>query len=232
MHRIDQTVDVARAHVDDLVGDRLQRGGDAWDLPVKLLHRRGRHRHEVKVRPLADVEAARARLVGVLVVDEAREIVRAAPREPVLLQRLVVLEASHMGLVLAGLAGHRGGVASATQGTILVLDENAAIQELIDQTLREADHRVLTTNNALEALEVVRRVRVDVLVIGLLLLDEAGRTLVGQFRAIQGGIRIVSISGTDDELGGVDDRASLSSPFALDGLHEAVAAALRSPRDD
>lgn len=114
--------------------------------------------------------------------------------------------------------------------TILVLEENAAVQELIDQALLESGHRVLSTKNALEALEVVRRVRIDVLIVGLLL-EERGQTLVGEFHSIQAGMRIVSISGPDDELNEIDSSERLSSPFSLDDLREAVAAALNSRRE-
>src|SRR5437879_4457123 len=111
--------------------------------------------------------------------------------------------------------------------TILVLEENAAVQELIDQALLESGHRVLSTKNALEALEVVRRVRIDVLIVGLLL-EERGQILVGEFHSIQAGMRIVSISGPDDEFDGIASSERLSSPFSLDDLREAVAAALKS----
>lgn len=121
-------------------------------------------------------------------------------------------------------------MASELPATILVLEENAAVQELIDQALRESGHRVLTTKNALEALELVRRVRIDVLIVGLLL-DERGQTLVGEFHSIQAGIRIVIISGADDELDRIEQSARLSSPFSLDDLREATAAALESRAD-
>jgi len=50
--------------------------------------------------------------------------------------------------------------------TILVLERNVAVQELIEQVLRDAGHRVLCTNDAGEALDVMRRVQVDVFVAG------------------------------------------------------------------
>ena len=135
---------------------------------------------------------------------------------------------THLGLALLIIAGQRGGVASTSPATILVLEENAAVQELIDQALRESGHRVLTTKNALEALEVVRRVRIDVLVLGVLL-EERGHALVGELRSIQAGLRIVSISGPDDDLTGIDPSARLPSPFSLDDLRE-VAAVELDPR--
>jgi len=116
-------------------------------------------------------------------------------------------------------------VTASRPATILVLEENAAVEELIDQTLRASGHRVLTTQNALEALEVVRRIQIDVLVVGVLL-GERGQTLVGEFRSIQAGLRIVSISGPDDDLKGIDPSACLSSPFSLDDLREATAVGL------
>jgi DNA-binding NtrC family response regulator len=109
--------------------------------------------------------------------------------------------------------------------TVLVLEENAAVHELVDQPLREAGHRVLGTTNVLEALEVVRRVRVDVLVVGALL-EERSQSLVGELTSIQPGLRIVSIGGPDDDFDDIDPSARLSSPFALDEVCEAVAASL------
>jgi hypothetical protein len=91
--------------------------------------------------------------------------------------------------------------------------------------LREAGHRVLGTTNVLEALEVVRRVRVDVLVVGALL-EERSQSLVGELTSIQPGLRIVSICSPDDDFDDIDPSARLSSPFALDEVCEAVAASL------
>lgn len=115
-----------------------------------------------------------------------------------------------------------------TPATILVLEEDAAVQELIDQALREAGHRVLCTRDALEVVEVVQRVRIDVLVAGA----APGRELLlGEVRSIQPALSIVSLPRSEDELQRVDHTAKLSSPFSLDDLREAVAAVL-SPHED
>ena len=136
-----------------------------------------------------------------------------------------------MGLAPLVIAGQRGGVAPTLPATILVLEENAAVEDLIEQALRESGHRVLTTANALEALEVVRRVRIDVLVVGVLL-QEQWQKLVGELRSIQAGLRIVSISGQDPDIGEVEHHASLSSPFSLDDLREAAAGGSGPPRGE
>ena len=85
------------------------------------------------------------------------------------------------------------------RATILVLEDNAAVQELIEQALRGSGHRILSTQNPLEALEVVRRVRIDVLVVGHLLQDQ-GHAVVDEFRAIQPELAVVTICGPDDDV--------------------------------
>lgn len=61
--------------------------------------------------------------------------------------------------------------------------------ELIERALRRPGHCVLATNNALEALDVIRRVQID-----LLLLDAgdppAARELARDFRTIQPRLRV------------------------------------------
>jgi DNA-binding NtrC family response regulator len=104
-----------------------------------------------------------------------------------------------------------------------------AVQDLIDQALRESGHRVLTTKNPLEALEVVRRVRIDVLVVGRL--PENGQSLFGEFRSIQPGMRIVGISGPDGDLDAIDHDTRLSSPLSLDDLRQAADAVVDSLRE-
>lgn len=134
---------------------------------------------------------------------------------------------THLGLSPFVVAVQRGAVASGPSATILVLETNPALQDLIDQALRESGHRVLTTNNALEALELLHRVRVDVVVLGELL-EERGATLLEELRSIQAGLRIVSISGPDDDLEGMEAAARLCCPFSLNDLREAAGAALDS----
>lgn len=105
-----------------------------------------------------------------------------------------------------------------SHATVLVLEENTAVQELIDQALRDAGHRVVGTNDPLEALDILHRVQVDVLVIGSLL-DTRMEALLGQLGSIQAGLHVLRIY---DPAG--NGRASLASPIPLDELAEAVAA--------
>ena len=114
-------------------------------------------------------------------------------------------------------------MSAARQATVLVLESSAAVQELIDQALRESGHRVLSTGNSLEALELVRRVRIDVLVVGDVA-ENHTETLVSELRASQPSLAVVSVGGRDKALSLIDLRARLSSPVSLDDLLAAVAA--------
>jgi DNA-binding NtrC family response regulator len=118
--------------------------------------------------------------------------------------------------------GQRDGVPPIRRATVIVLEENAAVQELIDQALRETGHRVLGTNNTLEALEILRRVHVDILIAGSLL-DQRTEALLGELRSSQAGLHVVSIDDADVGPSG-DGRARLSNPISLEELTEAVAA--------
>lgn len=116
-----------------------------------------------------------------------------------------------------------------TRRTIVVVEQSAAAQELMEHVLREAGHRVLVTRNPLEALELGRRVRIDVLVADVATLDQAGPCLVQQLRTIQPSLAVLYLSDRV-RLNGADtnNASALDAPFSLDELQEAVAAAIAS----
>jgi DNA-binding NtrC family response regulator len=128
---------------------------------------------------------------------------------------------THLGQAPTLGSGQRCDVLPGLRATVLVLEESSAVQELIDQALRELGHRVLSTKDALEALEVVRRVRVDVLVLGALL-DTEKTSLVHELRLIQPGMRVIRIAGSEDGAEESEDSTPLSTPLSLDELREAV----------
>lgn len=106
--------------------------------------------------------------------------------------------------------------------TILILEENAAVAELVEQALRASGHRVLSTRSALEALELARRVRLDVLVAGRLIDDERG-SVVNELCTRQPGLLVASICLADDDRADVELGASLDAPFSLAELEGVVA---------
>jgi CheY-like chemotaxis protein len=96
------------------------------------------------------------------------------------------------------------------RATIVVVQESLAVLELIEQALGDCGAIVFATRDPLEAFDVVRRVKVD-----LLILAEAdrdvGRGLVRDFRTIQPALRVL-FAGPE--------------PLSLSRLPETVAAEL------
>jgi DNA-binding response OmpR family regulator len=101
-------------------------------------------------------------------------------------------------------------VAAADVATIVVVEQSAAVQELIDQALRDSGDYVLITQNPLEVLEVARRVQIDLLVLEF---SDAGPSLVDEVRSIQPGMHVLYLTEEDD-----DD----PPPFALDDFRARV----------
>jgi DNA-binding response OmpR family regulator len=114
-----------------------------------------------------------------------------------------------------------------SRGTIVIVEQSAAAQELMEHVLREAGHRVLVTRNPLEALELGRRIHIDALVADVATLDQDGPGLIQQLRRIQPSLPVLYLADRG-QLNGADagTAPALHPPFSLDELQEAVAAAL------
>jgi DNA-binding response OmpR family regulator len=124
--------------------------------------------------------------------------------------------------------GHDGKPMQAqARGTIVVVEQSAAAQELMERALREAGHRVLVTRNPLEAFELGRRVLIDVLVADVVSLDEDGPGLVQRLRTIQPSLQVLYLADRG-WLDGSDtsNSSALRAPFSLAELQEAVAVAI------
>ena len=95
--------------------------------------------------------------------------------------------------------------------TIVVLHEHAGVIELIEVALRDRGLRVLGTADAFEAAEVVRRLKVDLLVISRGHLEAAEG-----LPALQSGVPAVVLN---------------VEPMSLDEITDAVVTALPSRRE-
>jgi DNA-binding NtrC family response regulator len=114
-----------------------------------------------------------------------------------------------------------------TRGTIVVVEQSAAAQELMEHVLREAGHHVLVTRNPLEALELGRRVRIDVLVADVATLEQDGPGLVQQLRRVQPSLSVLYLADHRRfNRADADPDPTLHAPFSLDELQEAAAAAV------
>jgi two-component system OmpR family response regulator len=111
--------------------------------------------------------------------------------------------------------------------TIIVIEESASVQELLEHALREAGHRVLVTRDPREAFELARRVRIDALVCDLAIVEQRGSGLVRRLRELQPSLPVLYLA--DQGPAGeeaLEDGSTLQTPFSLDELQEAVAAAI------
>jgi hypothetical protein len=95
--------------------------------------------------------------------------------------------------------------------TIVVLHEHAAVLELIEAALRDRGVRVLGTLDAFETAEIVRRLKLDLLVV-----SRSHDHVAGEVRAMQTGLTAVVL---DDE------------PMWVDEIADAVVAALPTRRE-
>jgi CheY-like chemotaxis protein len=90
--------------------------------------------------------------------------------------------------------------------TIVVLHEHAGVLELIEAALRDRGARVLGTLDAFEAAEIVRRLKVD-----LLVMSPAHSHVASDLRALQTDLSAVVLD---------------AEPMRLDEIADAVVAAL------
>jgi CheY-like chemotaxis protein len=115
-----------------------------------------------------------------------------------------------------------------TPATIVVLEQNAAAQELIDQTLRGRGDRILVSNSPEEVLGLASRVRIDLIVGDYGLLEGGDPQMVQQLEAV-GHVLFTHVRGVS-KLEQFGDDPPLPSPFSLEELRKAVDAALRDLR--
>jgi DNA-binding response OmpR family regulator len=115
-----------------------------------------------------------------------------------------------------------------TPATIVVLEESAAVQDLVDQALRESGDRVLISNNPIEALELASRLRIDLLIADVGLLEQSDPHVVKELQSVAYFLYTNVRDGS--RLAQLESGTTLRSPFSLDELRGAVVAALRDHR--
>jgi CheY-like chemotaxis protein len=116
--------------------------------------------------------------------------------------------------------------------TILVVDDEPAIRELLVEILREEGHAVLTAGDGLQASEVLGRVVPDLVVTDVMMprLDGPGLTRWMRERDALRGVPVVLLSAVARPDGdGRGDVAFLAKPFDLGALLAAIRSALGHP---
>jgi len=124
-------------------------------------------------------------------------------------------------------------IRATTVAVILVVEDEAAVAELIAETLIQRGHEARMAVSAAHALMVVRSERPDVILLDINLPDSAGTLTLGLLRELWADVPIIMLTAnTEDALA----RATLkrgafdyiSKPFDVDHLMSVVESALAS----
>jgi PAS domain S-box-containing protein len=125
-------------------------------------------------------------------------------------------------------------VEAGPRGTILVVEDEAAVRRLAVKVLERAGCRVLAAENGVRALEVfdAHEGPLDLVLTDLVMPDMGGRDLAARLRKRRPDLPVVFMSGYDEDL--VSDMAGdidfLSKPFTPTTLARCVAGALAHAR--
>ncbi|MCU1232934.1 MAG: response regulator receiver protein [Candidatus Solibacter sp.] len=108
--------------------------------------------------------------------------------------------------------------------TILIVDDEKIIRDVVTLLLRRAGYRVLSAASGPEALDLVRATGelIELAVLDLVMPNLGGVRLLSRLRGIQPGMRALFISGYDTPLGLPNSAAFLSKPFTAAELLRAV----------
>lgn len=121
--------------------------------------------------------------------------------------------------------------------TILLVDDDAQVRQIIRKRLASAGHHVLEADNGSAAMRMYRDARPDVVVTDIMMPDKDGRQLIAELLADDPNVRIVAISGAVEfdvpallaqasQLGAL---RTLPKPFTSEQLLGAVDGVLAAP---
>ncbi|HEU4684852.1 MAG TPA: response regulator [Nitrospira sp.] len=121
--------------------------------------------------------------------------------------------------------------------SILVVDDEEQIRQLIRTTFEEAGYRVSEASNGRDALAQYRMNPTDLVVTDILMPDQDGLECISMLRRESPDVKIIAITGGSDLIGvlGFLDVAkmlgahrTLQKPFEMKALLDAAASALES----
>jgi CheY-like chemotaxis protein len=117
--------------------------------------------------------------------------------------------------------------------TILLVEDDASVREIVLEFLRDAAYYVLEARDAAEAQAIMRKEArpVDLLVTDIVLPGMSGPEMAGVLRELSPHMRTLFISGYPSEsVGGTRSPSFLAKPFSRAALLQAVRRALNAPR--
>ena len=124
------------------------------------------------------------------------------------------------------MTGDSGGTGDGT--TILVVEDDEAVRELVRKALAPLGSRVFVAGSAAEAAAVAAGTRIDLLLTDVGLPGPSGTELATELCAAQPALRVIYMTGWQEHiaLADVPDGLLLSKPFDLAELAQVVAGAL------
>ena len=118
-------------------------------------------------------------------------------------------------------------------GTVLVVDDEPAILDIITKFLSKAGYRIIPALHAVEAIDLFDQAQgeIDLLISDYRLPDMRGDRLVEFLTQRQPSLRVIFVSGSYDALASLfaTGAAYLEKPFLLPELLEAVERAMEKP---
>ncbi|GAX59993.1 response regulators consisting of a cheY-like receiver domain and a winged-helix DNA-binding domain [Candidatus Scalindua japonica] len=111
--------------------------------------------------------------------------------------------------------------------TILVVDDNTNICYMMKHYLEEMKYDVITSHSGMDALEKVKNLKPDVMLLDIVMTGMGGLEVLRRVRLFDKDIGIIMISGLLDNTfsktafeNGADEY--ITKPFDLDHLHECI----------
>jgi two-component system cell cycle sensor histidine kinase/response regulator CckA len=114
---------------------------------------------------------------------------------------------------------------------ILVVEDDSMVRELVEDTLTDAGHRVLTADDPTMALQIASdsSIELDLIVTDIVMPGMRGNELRARIADSRPGIRAIYMSGyaddmvlSESDLDGPDRVRFLQKPFAIDDLLRAI----------
>ena len=106
--------------------------------------------------------------------------------------------------------------------TILFVEDEAFVREVMCEVLRSAGYRVLPAKNAVEAMRTYEeyRGRTDLLLTDMVLPGETGRALAGRLRRGDPQLKVLLVSGYSEQMGVLEATQveCLAKPFSTEVL--------------
>jgi DNA-binding NtrC family response regulator len=109
--------------------------------------------------------------------------------------------------------------------TILAIDDDAAILSLLAETLRDEGYNVQTASNGRAALDVIDRVKVDVIISDLAMPVMDGRAFANALRERGQGTPVILMTAgriVETQLQEIGAAAHLQKPFDVDALLKTI----------